>query len=166
MPNDLTYQTPADEDPEVHRYLAVLERPAPGPGLADRVLVRVQQPAPYWLRRLRARREDLIRSGRIWFIVGVFAAGSLIPVLVLAALLQAFGDVALASAALAGSEALAWLAAYLPVLRSAVAARVAAVMPAGVGPGEAVAAVLALTVLCGAGLYWTSRGPGRGGRGV
>ena len=83
---------PADEDPVVHGYLTALGRPSPAPGLANRVLVNVWKPKPVWLRRLIARYDELVESGRIWFIVGAFAAGSLIPIAVVTVGFVAWGN--------------------------------------------------------------------------
>lgn len=88
----MDHMTPANEDPVVHGYLTALGRPSPAPGLANRVLVNVWRPKPVWLRRLIARYDELVESGRIWFIVGAFAAGSLIPIAVVTVGFVAWGN--------------------------------------------------------------------------
>ena len=88
----MDHLTPADEDPVVHGYLTALGRPAPVSGLANRVLVNVWQPKPAWLSRIEAWYGELVESGRIWFVVGAFAAGSLIPIAVSALAVVAWGD--------------------------------------------------------------------------
>ncbi len=80
--------SPADEDPVVHRYLARLSTPEPAPGFDRRILVNVWGPAPAWVRSARARITDHVDSGRVWFVLGALAAGSLIPV---AVAITAFG---------------------------------------------------------------------------
>ena len=88
----MNWKTPDEEDPVVHGYLTALGRPQPTSGLADRVLVNVWKPKPRWLRRLAASYTELVESGRIWFVVGAFAAGSLIPIAAAVAGVAAWGN--------------------------------------------------------------------------
>jgi len=88
----MDHRTPADEDPVVHGYLTALGQPPAVSGLANRVLVNVWRPKPAWLRRIEARYDELVESGRIWFVVGAFAAGSLIPIAVSALAVVAWGN--------------------------------------------------------------------------
>ncbi|MBE0592922.1 MAG: hypothetical protein IH616_11050 [Gemmatimonadales bacterium] len=71
--------TPAEEDPELHRMLADLPAPEPARRLDERVLSRVRRPAPRSVRRVQAVTRELVDSGRIWFVVGGLAVGSLLP---------------------------------------------------------------------------------------
>lgn len=61
---------PAEEDPEIHRYLASLPQFSPSPGFDDRVMARVFAPAPRWLQRMRQRWRSLVETGRIWWLLG------------------------------------------------------------------------------------------------
>ncbi len=74
--------TPAEEDPEVHGHLAALARHEPRGNFPDRVFVNVWQPAPRRIRDLRLTIREWVDSGRVWFLIGAFAAGSLIPIAV------------------------------------------------------------------------------------
>ena len=56
------------------------------------MLVNVWQPKPAWLRTAEAKYDELVKSGRIWFVVGAFAAGSLIPIAVAALAAFAWGN--------------------------------------------------------------------------
>lgn len=74
--------TPAEEDPEVHGHLAAIARHEPRGNFADRVFVNVWRPAPRRVRELRLAVREWVDSGRVWFLVGALAAGSLIPIAV------------------------------------------------------------------------------------
>jgi hypothetical protein len=87
------HQTPADEDPLIHRYLGGLPAFAPvSPHFDDRVLASVRRPAPEWAQRLTAKRHELFESGLHRKVVGLLALGGLVPtaaVVVLAAIFHA-----------------------------------------------------------------------------
>ena len=74
--------TPAEEDPEVHGHLAALAQHEPHGNFADRVFVNVWRPAPRRIRDLRLSVRKWVDSGRVWFLIGAVAAGSLIPIAV------------------------------------------------------------------------------------
>jgi len=78
--NDLNRnaQTPADEDPEIHRLLATLPAHSPGPVFENRVLARVWRPLPAQLKHWLERWHDFVRSGRIYGVAGVAALGGLL----------------------------------------------------------------------------------------
>ena len=81
--------TPAQEDPGLHRMLSTLQAWTPGPGFDNRVLARVWRPHPRWLRRAEAYWGELVETGQVWLVAGAFALGSLIPIIVLTALVAA-----------------------------------------------------------------------------
>ncbi len=145
--------TPAEEDPVVHGYLTALRRPEPRPGLANRVLVNVWQPKPRWLRRFEASYADLVESGRIWFVLGAFAAGSLIPVAASVALVWAWGN----QLAWGADRVVPDLWAGIVAGWQAAVAEVSAVWNASI-PGTdllmtAAIVTVVTTVICSVGLY-------------
>jgi len=84
--------TPAEEDPVLHGYLSALPGFAPSGGLRDRVLTHVWAPLPQWVRQAQDRWVVLVESGRVWYVIGAIAAGSLIPLGVITGLLIAFSS--------------------------------------------------------------------------
>lgn len=81
--NDVTKLSPAEEDPVLHRYLAVLPEFSPGGLFEERVLAGVWRPDPEWMRNVRYALRDSIETGRIWLLVGAVTVGCLIPLAVL-----------------------------------------------------------------------------------
>jgi len=86
------HQTPAEEDPLVHRYLGGLPAFTPASRhFDDRVLAAVRRPLPAWVQRLQAQRRELTESGWLRKAVGFMALGGLVPTtaaLVLAAIFR------------------------------------------------------------------------------
>lgn len=76
--------TPADEDPILHELLTSLPQPQPSRTLEDRVLSGVYRPSPAWARHARAKWNEFTESGRAWILIAGLAAGSVIPLAVLA----------------------------------------------------------------------------------
>jgi hypothetical protein len=72
-------QTPAQEDPAVHRALATLPAFGPATWFEDRVMSRVRRPLPPWLKQALAGWRHYVESGRIYGVVGALAVGSLLP---------------------------------------------------------------------------------------
>jgi hypothetical protein len=156
------YPIAAEEDPEVHRYLVTLERYAPHPSLADRVLVRVRRPDPRWLRDVRDRAAALVASGRIWYVVAAFAIGSLIPQIALVALGTAYADVLSQYAGLMTAQFLPrLLEAALSAITGArfiITSRLGVALPLGLTLWEAAAIAAALTLAAAYGLHRTLAG--------
>jgi GMP synthase PP-ATPase subunit len=149
----MDHRTPADEDPVVDGYLTALGRPAPSPGLANRVLVNVWQPKPRWLRRAEARYDELVESGRIWFIIGAFAAGSLIPITVATVGMVAWGDqIAWGYGEIVSSVWGALVSAWNAAIAEA-SALWHTLMPSGDVLKIAALVISITTVICSVGLY-------------
>ena len=149
----MDHLSPADEDPVVHGYLTALGRPSPASGLANRVLVNVWQPKAAWLRRVEAKYDELVESGRIWFVIGAFAAGSLIPIAVAIVAAVAWGNqlawgVGEVGPRLWGSVVTGWSSALSEI------SRIWTTYMPGSGVLKTAALVtLITTVICSIGLY-------------
>jgi hypothetical protein len=151
--------TPAEEDPVLHGYLATLPQAMPSQGLQRRVLTRVWRPAPRWVREAEARWIDSVESGRIWFVLGAIAAGSLIPLAVTTGLLVTFSSQIGALSAWMisefGPELSGLLAMYWAAATQSVTSWWAAVAPPNVGAWAAGGAgVVAVSAV---GFIWTIR---------
>jgi hypothetical protein len=88
----LDAQTPAEEDPAVHRALATLPAFAPGPVFENRVMSRVWRPLPPKLRELVLAWQDYVDSGRVYGPLGALAVGALIPLGAAIALVATFSS--------------------------------------------------------------------------
>lgn len=84
--------TPAEEDPILHDYLSALPNLAPRVSLETKVLTHVWRAPPRWVGQMQRRWVESVETGRIWFVLGALAAGSLIPLGVAAGLTIAFAD--------------------------------------------------------------------------
>jgi hypothetical protein len=73
MKQDVTDLTPAQEDPVVHGYLSSLQTFSPRAGFEDRVMSRVWQPVPAWLRPLVRRARTVAHPKRAWVLAGGLA---------------------------------------------------------------------------------------------
>lgn len=73
---DVTDLTPVEEDPVLHEYFASLAQFGPRAGFEDRVMSRVWQPTPAWLRPIVRTVRGLTHPKRAWAIAGTLAVTS------------------------------------------------------------------------------------------
>lgn len=76
MQDNVTRLTPAEEDPTVDGWLNSLSELSPGDDFEDRVMARVQVPAPGWLHALQGGTKALFSRRRVWVWAGGLATAS------------------------------------------------------------------------------------------
>jgi len=87
-----------DDDPETDRLLAGTGRFSPQRGFEDRVVGRVQVPAPRWVRGIRERGQALTSGVTGWTVLVTFSLATA----------AAWGSAAIMGARYSGEIALAW----------------------------------------------------------
>ena len=156
---------PAEEDPILHDYLSALPNFAPRVSLETKVLTHVWRAPPRWVGQVQRRWVESVETGRIWFVLGALAAGSLIPLGVAAGLTIAFADQigALGTWMVArfGPSIAGVLAAYWASSTQSVTSWWAANVPLHLGAW--VGGVAGVSTLSAIGLFLTLR---RGNKGV
>ena len=90
MNTDVTDLTPAQEDPILHGYLTALPTYSPRAGFEDRVMSRVWQPAPAWVRPLTRSARAFAHPKHVWALAGGLAFTSCVFVTAMVALTVAY----------------------------------------------------------------------------
>ena len=81
-----TQITPAEEDPQIDRWLASLPEFAPRAGFEDAVMARVYVPAPRWMQSVQSATRALFAGRRKWMWAGGLTASSAVSIAIIATL--------------------------------------------------------------------------------
>lgn len=78
--HSVTPLTPAEEDPVIDKWLALLPEFVPGPHFEDAVMARVRVPAPSWVLAVQGATRALFVGKRAWMWAGGLAASSAVSI--------------------------------------------------------------------------------------